>query len=262
MFNLFSRKPQTPDRKLKSYNNPDGTKRQVVLLQQGNISTKLQETIYFKNGERSYDFVRNGESESSSSREKTWYENGQMKSNLHIEKDYGNGYLTTWYKNGQKKFEGCSAFYDSSSSGSDNTPKRLKFYGPQTRWHRNGKVQMQINLANGRLDGVWTEWYENGNRSFECYFPGSEIPESFKTTICHDSYCNGYGPCLAGCSKHSEAIRDKFHHFDTDHFPEGWDKHFNEDGVIIQRREQYKNSNEIIITTYHPNGQEKEKKSI
>ena len=42
-----------------------------------------------------------------------------------------------------------------------------KHHGPITEWHRNGQIKTKGNNKEGSRDGVWTTWYDNGQKASE-----------------------------------------------------------------------------------------------
>jgi len=42
--------------------------------------------------------------------------------------------------------------------------------GLKTFWYKNGEMKNQVNLKNGKMDGLFKGWYENGNKKLEKNF--------------------------------------------------------------------------------------------
>lgn len=46
-----------------------------------------------------------------------------------------------------------------------------------TRWHENGQKQQEGNYKNGKKDGLWTEWDNDGNVTMTKKYSNGELVE-------------------------------------------------------------------------------------
>ena len=122
----------------------------------------------------------------------TWYENGQKKREGNLKDDKPDGLATEWYER-QKKSEvnfkdgraertlyflaGTKNFKDATErtlyflakngQQSSEVSKDGKLDGLETRWYENGQKAMEINYKDGKEDGLKTMWYENNGQKEE-----------------------------------------------------------------------------------------------
>ena len=102
-----------------------------------------------------------------------WYENGQISSKQNYKSEngvgrYEEGPVESWYKNGQKSLEG---------SYKNGRQEGVWFF-----WYENGrkKEKMTHGGLDGMLEGPFIKWYENGKKKSEGnYNKGGEV-ESFR----------------------------------------------------------------------------------
>ena len=83
----------------------------------------------------------------------TWYENGQIMSEVNYKDGKEDGKVTTWHENGQKRLEG--------------NYKDGKVDGKLTWWDENGQIEGEGNYKDGKEDGKFTSWDENGQINAE-----------------------------------------------------------------------------------------------
>jgi len=50
-----------------------------------------------------------------------------------------------------------------------------KLDGLYTEWYENGQKVKEGNYKDGKDDGLYTEWYENGQKEFELTYKDGEI---------------------------------------------------------------------------------------
>ena len=90
----------------------------------------------------------------------TWYQSGEIKSEVHYLLSKRQGEDTTWYENGQKKAQ--------------NHYINGKKEGKSTTWYKNGQKKSEVNYKDNTKDGKKTEWYGNGQKKSEGnYKPGN-----------------------------------------------------------------------------------------
>ena len=80
--------------------------------------------------------------------EKTFWENGKLKSEIEKKDGHYNGIATWYYSNGLKQHE-CRYVNDT-------------LQGLSTRWYYNGKINSIEHFSNNKLDGTVQEFDMNG----------------------------------------------------------------------------------------------------
>ncbi len=111
--------------------SPQDSEDEVVLeCSDGNRKT------WYKNGQKKSDLDDGGFA-------REWYENGQIASEASDE-----GHILRWYKDGQ--IEGKYQFIDDELNG------------PRIAWHENGQKKCEGQMLNGKEFGLWTWWDEYG----------------------------------------------------------------------------------------------------
>ena len=115
------------------------------------------------------------------------YEDGEKKSEGTIKEGKWDGLWTEWYENGQKKQEGTykegqqdvfRTYWD--NDGSKYEGKMIRKDGEDGTflfWYDNEKtkIQTQISYKNGKMDGLCTVWYENGQKLSEDTYKDGEL---------------------------------------------------------------------------------------
>ena len=88
---------------------------------------------------------------------KGWWPNGQLKQYITWKNEQWHGIYTEWHEEtGNKDVE---RHYNEG-----------KVEGLYTRWHDNGIKSEEGNYLNGEKDEKWTEWYSNGDKNFEVFY--------------------------------------------------------------------------------------------
>ena len=116
-----------------------------------------------------------------------WYENGKKKEVGNITNDRKDGLWTYWYANGKKKFEGV--FIDNEKNGIWTA------WGKYDEKEYKGRIErkndedgtfisfrddhslnpkLHSTYKNGKEDGLWTYWYDNGRKRAEGGFIDGE----------------------------------------------------------------------------------------
>ena len=58
----------------------------------------------------------------------------------------------------------------------ETTFKDGKKDGLWTQWDENGQKRFEVTYKDGKNDGLWTQWYENGQKKYEgTYKDGNQI---------------------------------------------------------------------------------------
>ena len=104
---------------------------------------------------------------------RSWYRNGDLKSEVNVENGKKNGLYRSWHDNGQVEEE--ITYVNGSREGETSqwhNTGQLKFcglyrnnelQGKGTWWLANGRLDMEGNLVDGEQDGVWKfYWRTNG----------------------------------------------------------------------------------------------------
>ena len=149
-------------------------------------------TEWYENGEKkSEGTYKNGEFDGLST---SWYKNGQKMSEGTYKNGEFDGLSTSWYGNGQKmsegtykngEFDGLRTNWDKDGSkyegkdGSNYWEFNLVLEGKVKRkddkdgtflyWYDDMKTKIKFHKTykNGKLDGLVTNWYENGQKETE-----------------------------------------------------------------------------------------------
>lgn len=115
-----------------------------------------------------------------------YYVNGNKKSELTYVNNRPNGPAKMYYENGNLSEEGTwvgtrwtgpyKLYYEDGqvrqSFAYNNLGQRD---GPQTYYHPNGKVAIEVNMKAGKEEGVKKEYNTNGELTTETYFNGGNI---------------------------------------------------------------------------------------
>ena len=98
-----------------------------------------------------------------------WYENGQMQYEINFNNSIPDGNWISWFDNGLENgtgfFEnGTGEYNEFFESGEKSYQLFYKDgFGIKTYWYKNGEKKSQANFINGKLNGTWTYWNENGH---------------------------------------------------------------------------------------------------
>lgn len=122
-----------------------------------------------------------------------FFQNGKTKSELTFVNNRPNGPAKTYFENGNLEAEGNwvgTRWTGDYTLYYDNGNVRQKFNynamgvrdGPQTYYHPNGKVAIEINMKNGKEDGVGKEYNTNGELVKET-FSTNGVMDNSKTVI-------------------------------------------------------------------------------
>ena len=87
-----------------------------------------------------------------------------------LEKIFGEKFpkvVTKYYKSGQKKEEGTVTGKNPSNWYTRN--------GLWTSWYENGQKRYERTYKDGKLDGLWTYWYEGGQKKEERTYKDGEL---------------------------------------------------------------------------------------
>ena len=115
-----------------------------------------------------------------------WYENGEKKFEGTYEGSIKNDKWTWWYPNGQKKTEGKYIYYIQTSGNTVVRQKKKTFDFGSNYWYNMGfSPQGDISgsvypihestYKDGKQDGLWTMWYENGQKRWEGTYKGGKL---------------------------------------------------------------------------------------
>ncbi|WP_140920523.1 toxin-antitoxin system YwqK family antitoxin [Limnobaculum xujianqingii] len=97
---------------------------------------------------------------------KSWYNNGQLQSQVSYENGKQEGMFTFWHANGKKLREG------ELLHGKHN--------GVWKSWHENGVSGTEVRYINGVLDGETFGWHENGQKYHQgMYRNGNAVGMSY-----------------------------------------------------------------------------------
>jgi len=117
----------------------------------------------------------------------TWHANGEKASEVHYDgitddpnfapSAIKSGLETNWYPNGQKSSEMSylkgiqvqeTHWFENGQMSEEGTyPGDQRGSGTNRKWYKNGQLESQTTYADGHMVGVWTEWYENGQKRFQ-----------------------------------------------------------------------------------------------
>ena len=113
----------------------------------------------------------------------TWFENGQKEFEKNYKDGKEDGLSTYWDKNNGKVYKGNFLNFEddsidvSSLNGSYFSYQRNRFVhsnlkggkknGLFTSWYENGQKEMEGTYKDGKKDGLWTDWFENGKKYME-----------------------------------------------------------------------------------------------
>ena len=169
----------------------DGQNKTVENYKDGKLDGKWNE--WYENGQKKKEeYYKDGISQID--KHNSWYENGQKKREI----DNKTGKVTEWYKDGHIKYEthykdgkrhgkrtfwyghnqiilGDKKFPDhAGESGKKRHEKNYKDGNLVTAtyysYHLDGQNKTVENYKDGKLDGKWNEWYENGQKKKEEYY--------------------------------------------------------------------------------------------
>jgi len=124
-----------------------------------------------------------------------FFQNGKIKSELTFVNNRPNGPAKTYFENGNLEAEGNwvgTRWTGAYTLYYDNGNVRQKFNynamgvrdGPQTYYHPNGKVAIEINMKNGKEDGAGKEYNTNGELIKETYSVNGVMDNS--KTVVHE----------------------------------------------------------------------------
>jgi antitoxin component YwqK of YwqJK toxin-antitoxin module len=142
----------------------------------------------------------------------TWYENGQKR----WETNFGNGAVLglckMWYQNGQKMSEvywergkksavswkpnGVKCLLTNLKDGNgvlilyneDGSKKLLETFregekhGLEALWLENGRKEREGNWKNGKLDGTWTKYNDDGTEAYRTTYKDGVVLQHFRLT--------------------------------------------------------------------------------
>ncbi|PPD18187.1 MAG: hypothetical protein CTY27_02270, partial [Methylotenera sp.] len=54
-----------------------------------------------------------------------------------------------------------------------------KKQGLEIFWYESGRIKIQTNYVDDKEDGVWNQWYENGQMKLEAHYKGGREHGSF-----------------------------------------------------------------------------------
>ena len=118
-----------------------------------------------------------------------WSKNVKIDSSGTNDNGKRDGLYTQWYENGQKKWEGTYKdgkiveewtfhydYYENGQKKEEGTYKKNgKKDGKWTSWHENGKKTIEGTYKDGKKDGLETRWYENGQKELEGTYKDGEF---------------------------------------------------------------------------------------
>lgn len=122
-----------------------------------------------------------------------YYQNGNKKSELTYVNNRPNGPAKMYFENGNLSEEGTwvgtrwtgpyKLYYEDGQVRQQFSYNNLgQRDGPQTYYHPNGKVAIEVNMKAGKEEGVKKEYNTNGELTTETYFNGGNIdPAKTKT---------------------------------------------------------------------------------
>ena len=85
---------------------------------------------------------------------KYWYENGQIQKSFYCIRDTIDGDYKVWYENGQQEIEGKFIMG--------------KEFGSWVSWYKNSKMKKKLSYGqDGKNDGLQTVYYEDGQKKYE-----------------------------------------------------------------------------------------------
>ena len=115
----------------------------------------------------------------------TWYQGGKIQLEVNYKDGQKDGKATSWYKNGQKKSDqnyinGQREFQSTSwyENGQVETQENYKD-SKTTTWYPSGEIKSEAYYKNSKRHGKHTTWYENGQiKSEENYTNGKKEGKS------------------------------------------------------------------------------------
>ena len=96
---------------------------------------------------------------------KSYWENGNLKSELRYEDGKLNGKAVWYFENGEKEME---AYY-----------KNNILDGPLIRWYKNGHMETESYYQDGKLEGAAITYEENGNKALEENYKNDTLSGKF-----------------------------------------------------------------------------------
>jgi len=96
---------------------------------------------------------------------KSYWENGNLKSELGYEDGKLNGKAVWYYENGEKEQE---VYY-----------KNNVLDGPLIRWYKNGHMETESYYQDGKLEGTAVTYEENGNKALEENYKNDTLSGKF-----------------------------------------------------------------------------------
>ena len=96
---------------------------------------------------------------------KSYWENGNLKSELRYEDGKLNGKAVWYYENEEKELE---AYY-----------KNNVLDGALTRWYKNGHMESESYYQDGKLEGTAVTYDENGNKALEENYKNDTLSGKF-----------------------------------------------------------------------------------
>jgi antitoxin component YwqK of YwqJK toxin-antitoxin module len=122
---------------------------------------------------------------------KSWFPDGQKKSEVTYKDGIKDGLWTELYENGQKKREviykdgelinellwtkdNGQKSSEGIIKGQDESGNIIKD-GLYTEWFENGQKKLEGTFKDGERDGLYTSWNENGKKWFEEYYKDGEL---------------------------------------------------------------------------------------
>lgn len=130
-------------------------------------------TIWYAEGKKKSESLMN---KGAAGRQERWFENGQMSDRLEIRGE-GKTSFKTWYENGQPKTEGAwegkqadgrwTHWFEDGKIESEGEYYRGMKIGIWTFRHANGEKKEEGDYISGEPNGRWVYWYDTGKKKAE-----------------------------------------------------------------------------------------------
>ncbi len=116
---------------------------------------------------------------------KTWYKNGQLRSELNKDNDTVSGKLKNYYKSGEIKVSGhivdnrgiVTEYYKTGEKQAEYVLSgKRAFVGPYVGYYKDGSVRHVTNYGTKKSARKYIDFYKNGNKKKEAYLINGTDP--------------------------------------------------------------------------------------
>ncbi len=169
---------------------PNGQKKEEYNYKDGKISGVTNAWYY--NGQKLLEMDIVGKE---NGKRTTWYENGQKKSVANYKNEKQEGIAINWYENGQKQHEknykdgkqdGAMIAWNEKGQKIINVIQERNdlvygvnqhepFTGLYVKKYKNGQKKLEVNVKDGKRDGLEMTWDENGKKMVRRNFVDGKV---------------------------------------------------------------------------------------